>query len=93
MAMADVLLLRLNNRWRVAHDGELQWILQTRDGKRTWKSRRFHIERDWLLASIREVCGEVDASALAVIRSWPPRYSPAFAAARHEAPDSVPQAA
>jgi hypothetical protein len=46
-------LLRLDDRWRVAHDGRLQWVLQHRKGD-NWYGRRFHSERDPLLRSVAE---------------------------------------
>ena len=78
----DRFLLQLNEGWRLAHDGSLQWILLRRMSKRgkpaKWGGRRFHVERDPLLRSIAELCGPVDANATETIRAWPPRYSPDF---------------
>jgi hypothetical protein len=78
------LILRLNDGWRLAHDESLQWILQRRMSKpgkpAKWGGRRFHVERDPLLRSIRELCGPVDESAVETIRDWPRRYRPDFSA-------------
>jgi hypothetical protein len=49
----------LNPHWAVGDDGALQWLLLRRAGL-DWHPRRFHIERDALLHSIRELCGMVD---------------------------------
>ena len=76
----DVPVLKLNDRWRLAHDGRLQWILQYRYGKAAtaWRGRRFHVERDSLLRSIAELCGLVDQAAIETIKGWSPRYRPDF---------------
>jgi hypothetical protein len=70
--------MTLNARWRVAHDARLQWILQYRYGKAAtaWRGRRFHVERDPLLRTIRELCGPVDPAAVGMIKAWPARYDP-----------------
>jgi hypothetical protein len=78
----DAPVLTLNARWRIAHDGALQWILQYRSGRAetAWRGRRFHGERDALLCSIRELCRPepVDPVALEAVTGWPQRYpSPA----------------
>jgi hypothetical protein len=49
----------------------LQWRLELALATGPWKARKFHVERDWLLTSIRELCGPVDPEALAVIAGWP----------------------
>ncbi len=69
----DVPKLQLNDRWRIADDGRLQWILQYRYGEdaAAWRGRRFHVERDALLRSIRELCGAVDPAATAAVAIWP----------------------
>lgn len=67
-------ILALNDRWRVASDGALQWIIEHRVGPTRWQQQRYHGERDALLCSIRELCGAVDASALTTIGGWPPRH-------------------
>jgi hypothetical protein len=69
----DIPLLSVNDRWRVAHDQRLQWILQVRRG-RQWHGRRFHVERDALLRSIRELCGPAAPATLAIIARWPRLY-------------------
>ena len=45
-----------------------------------WGGRRFHVERDPLLRSIRELCGEVDPPAIEAIKGWPARDRPNFSA-------------
>jgi len=79
---SDRQILRLNDGWRLAHDGSLQWILQRRMSKpgkpAKWGGRRFHVERDPLLRSVRELCGDVDQSAAETIKGWSPRYRPDF---------------
>jgi hypothetical protein len=57
----------LNSHWAVGDDGALQWLLLRRAGN-NWHPRRFHVERDALLRSICELCGAVDAAAIATIR-------------------------
>jgi len=74
-------ILQLNDGCRIAHDGALQWVLQRssvnrRTSARRWQGRRFHVERDPLLHSIRELCGDVDQSAAEIIKGWPPQYPP-----------------
>jgi len=73
-------VLRLNADWAVSDDGEMQWsLLRARGGR--WMPRRFHVERDALLRSVRELCGPVDAAAVVEIRGWPPMWSRRAAAA------------
>src|SRR4029450_5580101 len=72
-------ILQLNDGWRIAHDGALQWVLQRSSVNRStsarrWQGRRFHVERDPLLRSVSELCGSVDQSAVDTIKLWPPRY-------------------
>lgn len=64
---------RLNEDWAVSDDGQLQWLL-LRAGGETWRPRRYHVERDALLRSIRELCGPVDAAAVEAIGGWPALY-------------------
>ncbi len=68
----------LNNRWRVIDD-PLQWILQVRQGRETfkssgWKDRAYCAQRTALIRCIHENCGEVSADAVAVIEALPPRH-------------------
>ena len=75
--MADE-IVKLNDNWRVADDPP-QWSLQCRDGNARekasgWAGRKFIRDRDHLLRRIRELCGEVDAEAIEVIKSWPVGY-------------------
>ena len=77
--MVDSPIVLLNDGWRIAHDGELQWILQQRKGKASrkssgWRGRSFHRRRDTLERSIRELVGPVDPAILRIIGEWPERY-------------------
>lgn len=52
---------RLNDRWRVIECRDrMQWILQMRkgqrDGQSVWRGRRFHRDREALVASISGLC-------------------------------------
>lgn len=64
--------IQLNDRWRVSWD-DLQWVLEhcvsVKSGR--WQDRRFHQQRDWLLKSIKELCGPVDPEAQAAIQRFP----------------------
>ena len=71
--MADIPILSLNDRWRVAHDGQLQWILQKREGG-SWYGKLFPCSRSSLVRSIAERCGDLDIDVLATIEEWPERY-------------------
>ena len=78
--MVDTPILQLNDRWRIAHDGEVQWVLQERKGKASrkssgWRGRSFNRRRHALERSIREHTDSVDPAALAIIAEWPERYS------------------
>ena len=72
------IIARLNNGWRVieCRDG-VQWILQRRAGKRygqpRWQSRCYCRTRDGLTARVRELAGELDANALAILEGLPDR--------------------
>jgi len=75
--MSEV-IVTLNGRWRVTND-PLQWILEVRRGRSRakasgWSGRRFHRQRTALMRSIRELCGEVDPTALAVLEILPERH-------------------
>lgn len=75
--MSEVIAV-LNDRWRVVDD-PLQWILEVRKGRSRsratgWTGRRFHCQRTALIRSIRELCGEVDPAALAVLDALPQRH-------------------
>ncbi len=41
-------IFQITDRWRLTEDGELQWILQYREGKR-WKNKAFCGTRDGLM--------------------------------------------
>ncbi len=74
----------LNERWRVADDGKLQWCLQCRrrnmvrsDGSedpRSWQGSAYCTSRRALLSNIRERAGDVEPAALAVIEQLPETY-------------------
>jgi len=72
--------LRLNSHWAVSDDGSLQWLLLRRAG-RNWHPRRFHVERDALLRTIRELSGAFDPAVVETIRAWPLLYRPEALAA------------
>ena len=59
----------LNSDWAVGDDRALQWLLLRRAGDE-WHPRRFHVERDALLRSIRELCDPVDPVAVDTVRTW-----------------------
>lgn len=70
--------VRLNGRWRI-EDDRLQWILAVlRTGKGAskefWCGRRFDRCRTRLIASVAELCGDVDPGAMVVVRALPERY-------------------
>ena len=75
------LVAQLNVNWRVVDD-PLQWILQRRKGNPRmknlgWRDRSFCRTRDALLRCVREYCGEVDPSALAMVKAlsdWHPDW-------------------
>lgn len=60
----------LNDKWRVTWDS-LQWILENRSRKERWEGRRFHQQREWLVRSIRELCGPVEPDAMAALQRLP----------------------
>ena len=67
-------IARLNARWRViCCRDDLQWILQRLDGDQ-WRGNSFCRTREVLLQRIAERCGEVNATALDLIRALPERY-------------------
>jgi hypothetical protein len=68
-------VLKLNSHWSVGDDGALQWFLLRRAGN-DWHPRRFHVERDALLRSVRELSGTVDPASIETVRGWPPLYRP-----------------
>ncbi len=65
----------LNGRWRITDD-PIQWVLERRKTKDWSKAQgeRFHRRRPALIRSIRELCGEVDLSALAQVENLPERH-------------------
>jgi hypothetical protein len=64
------LVVRLNDDWRIiAGRCGLQWVVQHRSPNGKWSGRRYHRQRDPMLnLSVRELCGPVDAGALAALR-------------------------
>jgi hypothetical protein len=66
-------VLILNADWAVGDDGALQWLLLRRAG-RDWHPRRFHVQRDALLRSIRELCGGADPGVVETIGDWSALY-------------------
>ena len=76
---SNSLPVHLNDRWRVTYD-PLQWILEHRSRHPTardngFRGRSFCTTRDNLLECILEHCGEVDPSAMEIIRALPPRHT------------------
>ena len=80
-----MLIIQLNERWRVADDGELQWMLQRKANKgraqradgslrSPYRTRSFCETRAALLRCIREYCGQVDGAALRTVEGLPERY-------------------
>jgi len=67
-------ILVLNASWRVDGTDGLQWTLEQRRKSGAWDGRKHHTERNCLLVSIRQLCGETDIGALAAVRLWPCRY-------------------
>mgnify|MGYP003375773489 CR=1 FL=1 len=66
--MHDKPILQLNDHWRLAHDGQLQWVLQVRKGQVRAKasgfvSKRFYTSRTALMAAVATWCGVISPSA------------------------------
>jgi hypothetical protein len=68
-------VLVLNSHWAVGDDGVLQWLLLRRAG-RDWHPRRFHVQRDALVRSIRELCRGVDPGVIETLGAWSALYQP-----------------
>lgn len=66
---ADIPLLWLSDRWLLATDGELQWVLYRRQGSR-WVAEVFPTHTDNLIWHLSRV-PDLDPEALAKIRGWP----------------------
>jgi hypothetical protein len=69
------LVAQLNESWRVVDD-PLQWILQRKKGNPRkknsgWRGRSFCRTRGALLGCVARHCGEIDANALAKLKSLP----------------------
>ena len=73
--MPDVPILKLNDRWRIATDYQLQWIIQYRasvKGKpEEWRGRKFITTRNVILRDIRELDIDADPDAIHTIQGWP----------------------
>lgn len=69
------MVAQLNDHWRVTDD-PIQCILQVRKGRPSakasgWRGEHFCRQRTSLLRCIREHCGKVDPTSLAVIEALP----------------------
>lgn len=66
----------LNEHWRVieCRDG-IQWILQRSDGERhgqtRWSGRSYCRTRNALIRASRDLAGEIDGSAMAILEGLP----------------------
>lgn len=79
-------LFYLNDWWRVAEDGRLQWFLQERrataaragdrraTGRYRWDTRSYNAFRPVLERNIKAWAGVVPAAALADLAALPERY-------------------
>ena len=83
--LESVFPIIVNERWRVSHDGELQWILAQRTGvkvaprpsgslREPWRARYYLVWRRHIISCIKEHCGEVDADALLAVEALPERH-------------------
>jgi hypothetical protein len=66
--MHDKPILQLNDRWRLAHDGQLQWVLQVRKGHARVKasgfaSKRFYTSSTALTSAVTRLCGVITPAA------------------------------
>lgn len=71
--LSDRILVELNPGWAVGYN-EWHWILLQRTGK-TWRGRKFIVERNHLLKCISELVPEARKTALTTIRSWPQYFA------------------
>ena len=70
----DRAFLKFTDRWLLASDDELQWVLYHRKGSQ-WKAARFPTTRETLLTAIRERIPEgISPEALQQIQSWPDAF-------------------
>jgi hypothetical protein len=72
------LVAQFNETWRVVDD-RLQWRLQRKKGNPRsknagWRDRSFCTTRERLLRCVREYCGSVEPSALAMLTDLPEHY-------------------
>lgn len=69
-------VVRLNEHWRIieCRDG-IQWILQRSDGERRgqtrWSGRSYCRTRNALIRASRDLAGEIDGSAMAIVEGLP----------------------
>ena len=66
----------INDRWRLSEDGEVQWILQYREGKR-WKNKAFCGTRDGLMdVALPHNKVAIVGGVLAALGRLPEHYKP-----------------
>jgi len=78
------LIVQLNDRWRVVDSPphwHPEWILQRKKGSAGakssgWEGSAYCTDRESLLRNIRERCGDVDPTELAIIESLPEKHPP-----------------
>jgi hypothetical protein len=75
---SNSLVAQLNDAWRVVDD-PLQWKLQRKKGNPRsknagWRDRSFCTTREGLLRCVREYCGTVEPSALAMLTNVPEQH-------------------
>lgn len=66
----DTPILRLSDRWVLATDWELQWVLYSRKGQQ-WRAQYFPTSTQSLLWYLQHEVPDCDPEALATIRGWP----------------------
>jgi len=72
----STVVAKLNTSWRIiaCRDG-IQWILQRLAGKRhgqpRWEGKRYCRTRKALMRSVHDLCGPVDATAVAILERLP----------------------
>lgn len=75
--------ITINNRWRVRDDG-LQWVVECmirepKPGKYSgWNAKKFHVERDALIRTIREIGITIGTATVNKLEQLPP-INPGFA--------------
>src|SRR5262245_18227378 len=75
---SDVPIVKLRDRWILATDLELQWIVYRRTRPDRWTATCFPSRKETVLRALRERVSDkygtyegVDSNALAEIQSWP----------------------